>query len=343
MDKYKKKKDSYNLVFAILWGLLFVYWFTTAIYNVSMKSYITTLNKAIEYTDMIKPKELEFKKIKNPNEFNENFVIDEKDNMFSFDADTLVSTAIKFYDTTGCQLYYVNVDLEKAGKEIKNDKDAEEWAEKYVKDLIDDDYAVIYYEADSVEISNPDNSDGLKYVGVSDSITYGSKVSSLFNSKARIIVNEIIKHKWTYEEYYDTAWDDTQYIPLEIARQLFPDSFSERKIIVNNSHHSEYLLLDIEQANKLIKEYELRINIFRISWIVLFVLNMIFSIIITRKKANAVRMSEEFPKYEYTQDEYTKNEYPQSEYTQGEYAQDEYTQYEYDREQYKKDLMDKYN
>ena len=50
MDKYKKKKDSYNLVFAILWGLLFVYWFTTAIYNVSMKSYITTLNKAIEYT-----------------------------------------------------------------------------------------------------------------------------------------------------------------------------------------------------------------------------------------------------------------------------------------------------
>lgn len=100
MDKYKKKKDSYNLVFAILWGLLFVYWFTTAIYNVSMKSYITTLNKAIEYTDMIKPKELEFKKIKNPNEFNENFVIDEKDNMFSFDADTLVSTAIKFYDTT---------------------------------------------------------------------------------------------------------------------------------------------------------------------------------------------------------------------------------------------------
>ena len=67
MDKYKKKKDSYNLVFAILWGLLFVYWFTTAIYNVSMKSYITTLNKAIEYTDMIKPKELEFKKIKNPN------------------------------------------------------------------------------------------------------------------------------------------------------------------------------------------------------------------------------------------------------------------------------------
>lgn len=45
MDKYKKKKDSYNLVFAILWGLLFVYWFTTAIYNVSMKSYITTLNK----------------------------------------------------------------------------------------------------------------------------------------------------------------------------------------------------------------------------------------------------------------------------------------------------------
>ena len=76
-----------------------------------------------------------------------------------------------------------------------------EWAEKYVKDLIDDDYAVIYYEADSVEISNPDNSDGLKYVGVSDSITYGSKVSSLFNSKARIIVNEIIKHKWTYEEY----------------------------------------------------------------------------------------------------------------------------------------------
>ena len=126
MDKYKKKKDSYNLVFAILWGLLFVYWFTTAIYNVSMKSYITTLNKAIEYTDMIKPKELEFKKIKNPNEFNENFVIDEKDNMFSFDADTLVSTAIKFYDTTGCQLYYVNVDLEKAGKEIKNDKDAEE-------------------------------------------------------------------------------------------------------------------------------------------------------------------------------------------------------------------------
>ena len=116
MDKYKKKKDSYNLVFAILWGLLFVYWFTTAIYNVSMKSYITTLNKAIEYTDMIKPKELEFKKIKNPNEFNENFVIDEKDNMFSFDADTLVSTAIKFYDSTGCQLYYVNVDLEKAGK-----------------------------------------------------------------------------------------------------------------------------------------------------------------------------------------------------------------------------------
>ena len=191
MDKYKKKKDSYNLVFAILWGLLFVYWFTTAIYNESMKSYITTLNKAIEYTDMIKPKELEFKKIKNPNEFNENFVIDEKDNMFSFDADTLVSTAIKFYDTTGCQLYYVNVDLEKAGKEIKNDKDAEEWAEKYVKDLIDDDYAVIYYEADSVEISNPDNSDGLKYVGVSDSITYGSKVSSLFNSKARIIVNEM--------------------------------------------------------------------------------------------------------------------------------------------------------
>ena len=135
MDKYKKKKDSYNLVFAIIWGLLFVYWFTTAIYNESMKSYITTLNKAIEYTDMIKPKELEFKKIKNPNEFNENFVIDEKDNMFSFDADTLVSTAIKFYDTTGCQLYYVNVDLEKAGKEIKNDKDAEEWAEKYVKDL----------------------------------------------------------------------------------------------------------------------------------------------------------------------------------------------------------------
>ena len=65
---------------------------------------------------------------------------------------------------------------------------------------------------------------------------------------------------------------------------------------------------------------------------------MIFSIIITRKKANAVRMSEEFPKYEYTQDEYTKNEY-----TQSEYAQDEYTQYEYDREQYKKDLMDKYN
>ena len=50
MDKYKKKKDSYNLVFAIIWGLLFVYWFTTAIYNVSMKSYITTLNKAIEYT-----------------------------------------------------------------------------------------------------------------------------------------------------------------------------------------------------------------------------------------------------------------------------------------------------
>ena len=309
MDKYKKKKDSYNLVFAILWGLLFVYWFTTAIYNVSMKSYITTLNKAIEYTDMIKPKELEFKKIKNPNEFNENFVIDEKDNMFSFDADTLVSTAIKFYDTTGCQLYYVNVD-----------------------------YAVIYYEADSVEISNPDNSDGLKYVGVSDSITYGSKVSSLFNSKARIIVNEIIKHKWTYEEYYDTAWNDTQYIPLEIARQLFPNSFSERKIIVNNSHHGEYLLLDIEQADKLIKKYELRINIFRISWIVLFVLNMIFSIIITRKKANAVRMSEEFPKYEYTQDEYTKNEY-----TQSEYAQDEYIQYEYDREQYKKDLMDKYN
>ncbi|MEI3197852.1 MAG: hypothetical protein V8S56_03735 [Lachnospiraceae bacterium] len=287
---------------------------------------------------MIKPKELEFKKIKNPNEFNENFVIDEKDNMFSFDADTLVSTAIKFYDTTGCQLYYVNVDLEKAGKEIKNDKDAEEWAEKYVKDLIDDDYAVIYYEADSVEISNPDNSDGLKYVGVSDSITYGSKVSSLFNSKARIIVNEIIKHKWTYEEYYDTAWNDTQYIPLEIARQLFPNSFSERKIIVNNSHHGEYLLLDIEQADKLIKKYELRINIFRISWIVLFVLNMIFSIIITRKKANAVRMSEEFPKYEYTQDEYTKNEY-----TQSEYVQDEYIQYEYDREQYKKDLMDKYN
>lgn len=34
MDKYKKKKDSYNLVFAIIWGLLFVYWFTTAIYNV---------------------------------------------------------------------------------------------------------------------------------------------------------------------------------------------------------------------------------------------------------------------------------------------------------------------
>ena len=63
MDKYKKKKDSYNLVFAIIWGLLFVYWFTTAIYNESMKSYITTLNKAIEYTDMIKPKELEFKKI----------------------------------------------------------------------------------------------------------------------------------------------------------------------------------------------------------------------------------------------------------------------------------------
>ena len=258
--------------------------------------------------------------------------------MFSFDADTLVSTAIKFYDTTGCQLYYVNVDLEKAGKEIKNDKDAEEWAEKYVKDLIDDDYAVIYYEADSVEISNPDNSDGLKYVGVSDSITYGSKVSSLFNSKARIIVNEIIKHKWTYEEYYDTAWNDTQYIPLEIARQLFPNSFSERKIIVNNSHHGEYLLLDIEQADKLIKKYELRINIFRISWIVLFILNMIFSIIITRKKANAVRMSGKSLEYEYTQDEYTKNEY-----TQSEYAQDEYIQYEYDREQYKKDLMDKYN
>ncbi len=38
MDKYKKKKDSYNLVFAIIWGLLFVYWFTTAIYNESMKS-----------------------------------------------------------------------------------------------------------------------------------------------------------------------------------------------------------------------------------------------------------------------------------------------------------------
>ena len=56
MDKYKKKKDSYNLIFAIIWGLLFVYWFTTAIYNESMKSYITTLNKAIEYTDMIKPK-----------------------------------------------------------------------------------------------------------------------------------------------------------------------------------------------------------------------------------------------------------------------------------------------
>ena len=125
---------------------------------------------------------------------------------------------------------------------------------------------------------------------------------------------------------------------MEIARQLFPNSFGERKIIVNNSHHSEYLLLDIEQADKLIKKYKLRINIFRISWIVLFVLNMIFSIIITRKKANAVRMSEEFPKYEYTQDEYTKNEY-----TQSEYAQDEYTQYEYDREQYKKDLMDKYN
>lgn len=101
---------------------------------------------------------------------------------------------------------------------------------------------------------------------------------------------------------------------MEIARQLFPNSFSERKIIVNNSHHGEYLLLDIEQADKLIKKYELRINIFRISWIVLFILNMIFSIIITRKKANAVRMSEEFPKYEYTQDEYTKNEYTQSEY-----------------------------
>ena len=72
--------------------------------------------------------------------------------------------------------------------------------------------------------------------------------------KGLFIVNEIIKHKWTYEEYYDTAWNDTQYIPLEIARQLFPNSFSERKIIVNNSHHGEYLLLDIEQADKLIKK-----------------------------------------------------------------------------------------
>ena len=62
MDKYKKKKDSYNLVFAILWGLLFVYWFTTAIYNVSMKSYITTLNKAIEYTDIKKQKNWSLRK-----------------------------------------------------------------------------------------------------------------------------------------------------------------------------------------------------------------------------------------------------------------------------------------
>lgn len=88
---------------------------------------------------------------------------------------------------------------------------------------------MIYYEADSVEISNPDNSDGLKYVGVSDSITYGSKVSSLFNSKARIIVNEIIKHKWTYEEYYDTAWNDTQYIPWKSQDSYFRIALASEK------------------------------------------------------------------------------------------------------------------
>lgn len=338
MDKYKKKIDLYDIVFVILWGLLLVYFLATVIYNVNRESYIAILNQAIEHTEMIRPEELDFKKIDNPNEFNEDFIINEIDNIYSRDSDSLASIAMKFYDITGCQLYYVNLGLEKAKKEIKNDEDAEEWAKKHVKDLIDDDYAVIYYQSDIIEISDPEKSDGLHYVQISDSITYGSKVSSLFNSKAKLIVNDILKNKRNYENYYDSSWDDTQYIPLEIARQLFPDSFSEREIIINDSSYSEYLLVDVKQADKLLKEYELRINIFRISWVVLFILNVIFSTILMKKKAYAVRMIEESSKYEYTQNEYIKNEYAQSGYTQNEYIQDEY-----DREQYRKDLMDKYN
>lgn len=288
MDNYKKKIAGCNLGIVALWVITVgIILFLAYSCVVEYKSIIIA-EDAIEHTKAIKPDSINSKKLNNPNSFNEDCAINEVDNYYRFDSNDLVSSAKKFYDVTGCQFYYVNLDLESVKDSIKDNKDADEWAVSHIKDLISDDYAVIYYVSDLVEVHNSDNKDygDVSNLYVSKNVMYGDKAKDLFIPEVRPIVNDIVENDLCYDKYYssDLNVNEVSFIPLEIARQLFPNKFNKRVYKFEDILLDRDLLVDVDTATDFISHSKVKCT-FMISLAVLSIFISISGTVFLCKKS----------------------------------------------------------
>ncbi len=137
--------------------------------------------------------EYDRQKLDNPNPFNENCYIDQTGDRV-YNRGDATSAMFYFYEETGLQSYYVYVDLTDSG--VTTDAEADAYAMSVVKSLIDDPYAVIHYESNSIPVDD-------SYVSVYNQWLFGEATTPVLDAKGRNIITGN-SNTWIWCDYSTT-------------------------------------------------------------------------------------------------------------------------------------------
>lgn len=300
MERNSKLISLYDSIIIFTWALFIIFFIVSGISNISRNVKVNNLEESINYTEYIMSNNTvkDRKRLDNPNDFNENCVINETNYYNEYNESDLVPVAMKFYDITGCQLYFVCVDLTGVDNvEYFSILDAENYAKSHVKELISDDYGVILYESPYLSIGRYNS------ISIDKMLLYGSKVSDVFDSWAREVSNDIVQNANGYKNFYKEGVSQVSYIPLEIARQLFPDSFQVREEDFSSKFSGGRTIVDINQALKEIDLCKSKSMTFRLIWVVSLIISILSTIFLFKKRNSLLEINELLKKEITTTDE----------------------------------------
>ena len=193
MSKHEKRNQLYTKAIILVWvGCIF---FTMVFGFVALLKLgqAGNIEDAIIYTQNLNLSssnaEGTRKPLNNPNDFVEDCIISTGDTHHIYDRVSVQSAALKFYEVTGCQMYYIHFDLEDT--DIMSEAEGEAYIKAEIPKYIDDEYSLIIYSSDGKHTGEIDKYGYEEYVYVDSGIIYGKQTRELFNADTRTIVGDI--------------------------------------------------------------------------------------------------------------------------------------------------------
>ena len=238
-----KKSNFYKVSLKVLWISVFVIccviWFIGSFCSEKELDAYSEICRL----ELLKNKDsitYDFEKIDNPNSFNENCVL-EYSEYGLYNTDNKQNICLRFYEVTGFQLYFVDLDLDNS--DCTTIEEAKSYINSELNRLINDDYAVIYCSVSPKKISTGRSDDDYTYLSISDTIHYGKISSDKFNSQYRFLLSDLSSNAFSISSFYDYIYDYGDVAILEFLYSIDPSSVSDLREPTENNDSNNYEVL----------------------------------------------------------------------------------------------------